>query len=53
MSPVSPGRSRQPHSGTRRPLVVPVPTRPRPTKPAKGGWHPGMGWHPSMGPRPA
>jgi len=53
MNPFSPGRSRNRSLGTRRPVTVPVPTRPRPTRPANGGWHPGMGWHPSMGPRPA
>jgi hypothetical protein len=47
MSPLSPGRSPNRRLGTRRPTAVPVPTRPRATKPAA------VGWHPSMGPRPA
>ena len=50
MSPLPAGRGGRAR-GTRRPPAVPVPTRPRPTRPADGGWHPAMGWHPSMGPR--
>jgi hypothetical protein len=50
MSPLSSGRSRTQTAGTRRPVAVPVPTRPRATRPASGL---GRGWHPSMGPRPA
>ena len=50
-SPFSPGRSGPRTRGTHRPVAVPVPTRPRGTRPANGGWHPAMGWHPSMGPR--
>ena len=48
MSPYAKGRSRNESFGTRRPVAVPVPTRPRPTRPSAG-----HGWHPSMGPRPA
>ena len=51
MSPFSPGRSVRRTRGTHRPVAVPVPTRPRPTRPHHGGSHPAMGWHPSMGPR--
>jgi len=53
MSPFSPGGSRSRARGTRRPMALPVPTRPRPTRPPSGGWHPAMGWHPSMGWHPA
>jgi len=51
MSPLSPGHGRTRRPGTRRPLAVPVPTRPRAGRPADGGWHPATGWHPSKGPR--
>ena len=51
ISPLSPGRSVPRTRATRRPVALPVPTRPRATRPVNSGWHPAMGWHPSMGPR--
>ena len=51
MRPFPSGREVRRARGTRGPAAVPVPTRPRPTRPTNGGWHPAMGWHPSMGPR--
>ena len=51
MRPFPPGRDVRRARGTRGPAAVPVPIRPRPTRPINGGWHQAMGWHPSMGPR--